>query len=308
VPRDLGLYDRALVGAGQPASDALRCLWADIALKEETVTTDKVDFSSVRWGSVEWTNLVTLYLRACESRSRHPILNDHAAAEAVDRIEYDFRRIHRNSLPAANQYLVALRAKQLDDWCADFLRHNSGAVVLHLGCGLDGRAFRLDVPPSVRWYDLDQPSVIDLRRRLYDETDCYQMIGSSVTDPQWVDQIPSGHPTLVVAEGLLMYVAEDQVRQLVARLLDRFDCGELQFDTLSALAPLMSKVFTKGLIKWGIRDARAIEQWHPKLRFVEQTPALTGYQNIDTTVVRWIYRFFSASPFGPYDMLNRFAF
>src|ERR1700757_3695415 len=43
------------------------------------VTTAKVDFSSVRWGSVEWTNLVTLYLRACESRSPHPILGDHAA-------------------------------------------------------------------------------------------------------------------------------------------------------------------------------------------------------------------------------------
>ena len=28
---------------------------------------DKVDFSSVAWGSVEWTNLVTLYLRAYES-------------------------------------------------------------------------------------------------------------------------------------------------------------------------------------------------------------------------------------------------
>jgi hypothetical protein len=73
------------------------------------VTTAKVDFSSVRWGSVEWTNLVTLYLRACESRSPHPILGDHAAAAAVDRIDYDFQRIHRTSLPASNQYLVTLR-------------------------------------------------------------------------------------------------------------------------------------------------------------------------------------------------------
>ena len=43
--------------------------------------TDKVDFSGVKWGSVEWTNLVTLYLRAYESRSAKPILADHAAAE-----------------------------------------------------------------------------------------------------------------------------------------------------------------------------------------------------------------------------------
>jgi hypothetical protein len=31
---------------------------------------------------VQWTNLVTLYLRAYESRSRQPILGDKAAAEA----------------------------------------------------------------------------------------------------------------------------------------------------------------------------------------------------------------------------------
>ena len=70
------------------------------------MTTTKVDFSSVGWRSVEWTNLVTLYLRAYESRSPTPILGDHAAAEAVDRIEYDFKRMHRAAQPWANQFLV----------------------------------------------------------------------------------------------------------------------------------------------------------------------------------------------------------
>ena len=46
--------------------------------------TGMVDVSDVRWGSVEWTNLCTLYLRAYESRSPRPILGDHAAAEAVE--------------------------------------------------------------------------------------------------------------------------------------------------------------------------------------------------------------------------------
>jgi methyltransferase (TIGR00027 family) len=269
---------------------------------------DKVDFSSVGWGSVEWTNLVTLYLRAHESRSPRPILGDNAAAEAVDRINYDFKRIHRSSLPASNQYLVALRAKQLDDWCAAFLRRHPDAVVLHLGCGLDGRAFRLEVPPSVSWFDIDQPGVIELRRRLYDDTERYRMIGSSVTDPQWLDRIPTGRATLVIAEGLLMYLTEEQVRQLLQRLTDRFDSGEMHFDTLSALAPLLSKVFTKGIIKWGIRDARELQTWNPRLRLLEQTPALAGYQRIESTPIRLIYRLTCATPGGKYDVLNRFEF
>jgi O-methyltransferase involved in polyketide biosynthesis len=270
------------------------------------VTRAKVDFSSVRWGSVEWTNLVTLYLRAYESRSPRPILGDDAAAEAVDRIDYDFKRMHRTMLPASNQYQVTLRAKQLDDWCADFLRRHPDAVVLHLGCGLDGRAFRLGAPNL--WFDVDQPSVIELRRRLYDDTEHYRMIDSSVTDPQWLDQIPTGRPTLVIAEGLLMYLSEAEVRQLLERLTDRFDCGEMLFDTLWALAPLMSKVLTKGIIKWGIRDVREMERWNPRLRLLEQTSAVAGYEKIKATPVRLIYKLVFATPARGYDVLNRFEY
>lgn len=271
-------------------------------------STEKVDFTGVPWGSVEWTNLVTLYLRAHESRSSRPILGDAAAAEAVDRIDYDFKRIHRSSLPASNQYLVALRAKQLDDWSAAFLRRHPDAVALHLGCGLDGRAVRLPVPPSVSWFDIDQPGVIELRRRLYADTERYRMIGSSVTDPEWLDQIPAGRPTLVVAEGLLMYLTEQHVRQLLQRLTDRFDCGEMHFDTLSARAPLLSKVFTRGIIKWGIRDAGELQTWNPRLRLLEQTSSLAGYQRIDSTAVRSIYRLMWCAGARNYDVLNRFEF
>jgi methyltransferase (TIGR00027 family) len=272
------------------------------------VAGEKVDFRSVGWGSVEWTNLVTLYLRAYESRSNRPILADDVAAEAVDRIDYDFKRMRRTMLPASNQYLVALRAKQFDDWCADFLRRHPDAVVLHLGCGLDGRAFRLTPPSSVLWLDVDQPSVIGLRRRLYPDTEQYRMIGSSVTELQWLDQVPTGRPTLVIAEGLLMYLREDEVRRLLQRLIDRFAGGEMHFDTTSALAPLLSKVLTKGITTWGIRDARKIATWNPRLRFLEQTPAVAGYQQIESPAVRLIYTLVWATPARNYDVLNRFDY
>lgn len=291
---------------GQDYRGGLRQSWT--GTDRSGVTTAKVDFSSVQWGSVEWTNLVTLYLRAYESRSPRPILGDHAAAEAVDRIDYDFKRIKRSTVPASNQYLVALRAKQLDGWSADFLARHPDAVVLHLGCGLDGRVFRVKPPSSVLWFDVDQPGVIELRRRLYSDTEQYRMIGSSVTDPQYLDGIPAGRPTLVVAEGLLMYLPEHEVRRLLDRLTERFDYGELLFDTISPLGPPLSKVFTHGIVKWGIRDIRDLERWNPALRFLDRTSALTGYEQIESTPVRWIYKLLSALPMGGYDMLNRFEY
>jgi O-methyltransferase involved in polyketide biosynthesis len=272
------------------------------------MTTTKIDFSTVDWRSVEWTNLVTLYLRAYESRSPRPVLGDTAAAEAVDRIAYDWARMHRSMLPWSNQYLVALRAKKLDDWAVDFLTRHPDSVVLHLGCGLDTRAFRIKPPATVLWFDLDQPGVIELRRKLYDESDTYRMIGSSVTDPGWLDQIPTGRPTLVVAEGLLMYVTEREVWELLARLTDRFGSGEMLFDTLPPSGPRLSKIFTHGIVKWGISDVREIENWNVGLRFVEQASALAGYESIPFAPQRLLYWLLYATPMRNYDVVNRFTF
>ncbi len=270
--------------------------------------TSTIDFSGVRWGSVEWTNLGTLYLRACESRSPQTILGDNAAAEAVERIDYDWTRMHRYMQPAANKWLVALRAARLDDWSADFLARHPNAVVLHLGCGMDTRAFRLDPPQGVQWFDVDQPNVIELRRRLYSDRDGYRMIGSSVTDSGWLDETPTDRPALIIAEGLLMYLREFEVRALLQRLTNRFANGELLFDTLSPVAPRLSKIFSKGIVKWGVRDAGELERWDPRLRFLEQTSMLAGYERIPSASMRRLYRLLYATPVRKYDVLNRFTF
>lgn len=270
--------------------------------------TNKVDFSDVTWGSVEWTNLCTLYLRAYESRSPDPILGDTAAAEAVDRIEYDWDRMSRAMHPGSNQYLVSMRAKQFDDWSTGFLRRHPDAVVLHLGCGMDTRAFRLHPPEGVRWFDVDQPKVIALRRKLYDDRDGYRMIGSSVTDEAWLCEIPADRPTLVVAEGLVMYLVEPEVRALLQRLTDRFAGGELLFDTTSPLGPRLSRLFTKGITKWGICDAHDIERWNPRLRLLEQSSVGALRERIPSAPLRLLWRLVETTPLRNYDVLNRFVF
>ena len=70
-----------------------------------------------------------------------------AAAEAVERIDYNWARMRRWIPAWANQFMVALRAKQLDVWAADFLNRHPNAVVPHLR-GLDSRVFRLEPPAT----------------------------------------------------------------------------------------------------------------------------------------------------------------
>jgi len=89
------------------------------------------------------TLLITLYAKAEESRLPDSLLRDRFAAEAVRRIAYHFAKlkVRRDTMIG-----VAMRAKILDDWTSDFIARNPGATVLHLGCGLDSRVFRLDPP------------------------------------------------------------------------------------------------------------------------------------------------------------------
>ena len=269
---------------------------------------EKVDFTGVRWKSVEWTNLCLLYLRACESRLPQPILGDQFAARDVARIEYDFKRIHRVVRPEINQFMVALRSAQFDTLITDYLNRHPDAVVLHLGCGLHSRAFRL-ATENAPWFDVDLPNVIALRRRLYSESDTYRMVGSSVTDPGWIDQLPIGGPVLIVAEGLLMYLTPAETAALLHRLVDRFDTGELLADLLSKWGPRLSTVFTSGLIKWGTGDGVEIPQWDSRLHLIDDSPIMAGYEKIPTATARLLYRIQYAIPMiRNYDRLFRFAF
>jgi len=268
----------------------------------------KVDFTGVKWGTAEWTMLCMLYLRACESQLAHPILGDHFAARDVARIDYDFPRIHRRARPATNQFMVALRGTQFDSWIADYVDTHPDAVVLHLGCGLHSRAFRI-APGGVRWFDVDLPQVIALRRQLYPESDTYRMIGSSVTEPEWIDELPCGGPVVIVAEGLLMFLTPADVTELLHRLVDRFDTGELFADLLSKWGPRLSRVSSSGIIKWGDRDGGVITRWEPRLRLIEATAVTAGFAKIPLAPQRLLYRTLNAIPVQRnFDRLYRFAF
>jgi O-methyltransferase involved in polyketide biosynthesis len=208
------------------------------------------------------TMLATLYGRALDSREADPILGDRAADEAVRQIDYDFARLGITRDSAAS---VALRAKPIDEWAADYLSKHPDAIVLHLGCGMDTRFQRLAPPGTVHWYDVDYPEVVELREKLYPAAPNHTNIGTSVTDFAWLDQVPSDRPALIVAEGLTMYLTPETGNELVRRLVAKFPSGELICDVFSRLGIKAQKLNTpvrraKATLHWGIDDPRELER------------------------------------------------
>src|SRR5882757_522522 len=173
------------------------------------------------------TMLTTLYCKALDADLDRPVLGDGFAKAAVGRIDYDWRE-----LGIADRWtpLVTVRAAQYDIWASQFLAVHQHATVVHLGCGLDSRVFRLDPGPGVEWYDLDYPAVIALREKLFPTRPRYHLVATSATDPSWLDRIPADRPVLLLAEGISMYLTEGEGVALLQHVVDRFRSGELQID------------------------------------------------------------------------------
>jgi O-methyltransferase involved in polyketide biosynthesis len=186
-----------------------------------------IDKVSVDLSGAAQTMLTTLYLKALDADFDRPVLGDRYAKEAIGRLDYDWREIGITGRWAP---LVTVRTAQYDIWASQFLALHQHSTVVHLGCGLDSRVFRLDPGPGVEWYDVDYPAVIALREKIYPARPRYHLLAASATDPSWLGQIPADRPVLLLAEGISMYLMEHQGFALLRRIVDRFPSGELQID------------------------------------------------------------------------------
>jgi len=216
------------------------------------------------------TMLATLYAKALDAEFPNPILGDRYAKEAVERIDYDWKH---TTITARNAASVTTRTAHLDTWARQFLAVHTKAVVLHVGCGLDGRYFRLRPGPEVDWYDIDYPEVAALRSKLYPGSGHYRVLAASVTDPAWLARIPDDRPTLMIGEGLTMYLSEQDGVGLLRRVVDRFPSGELQFDAFNRLgikSQWMNSVVRRSgsTLRWGIEGPGDILQAVPGTRLL----------------------------------------
>lgn len=237
------------------------------------MTTDKIQFTKEKE-----TMLMTLSSRAIQSRWKNPILPDPWAEEAMRHIDYDLSK-QLTGMAAWGMWkdigpaIVATRAATFDQLTSRFLADHPNAVVLQVGCGMDSRAFRVNPPASVEWFDVDYPDVIDLRRQLFPARDHYHQIGAPLDDLRWLDEVPGGRPGLMIAEGVLHYLSETEVRALLNAVVDHFPSGQLIFDICNTMIVKQTGKNVGGTgatYRWGLDDPQEIRQIEPKLELVKE--------------------------------------
>ncbi|MGH3720834.1 MAG: class I SAM-dependent methyltransferase [Pseudonocardiaceae bacterium] len=214
---------------------------------------------------------LTLYLRALDQRSPDPILGDTVSAEIADKIDYDFTR---QKVQHSLVLDLALRTKKLDDLIRTFAAEHSNAVVLDLGCGLDPRVLRCDLPPRTDWYDIDFPVVVKIRERFLPHVS--HTINADLTTPGWLDDIPANRPTMIVADGLVAFLSGPAYKAMARALTAYFSTGEFAFNAYTPLVMRLGnysgtfKALNARTAGDGINDPHEPESWGAGLTLIEE--------------------------------------
>ncbi|MGC1274045.1 MAG: class I SAM-dependent methyltransferase [Planctomycetaceae bacterium] len=212
---------------------------------------------------VQETLLMPLWARALQSRRWCRLLDDPKAVEVAEAIDYDFSKFERSM---QTEIGCVLRAMQFDAWVKDFLARHPRGTVVDVGAGLNSRFERTD-NGGARFFELDLPEAMAVRKQFFEEGERRTHITGSVLDRDWVEQVrATGGPYLVVIEGVLMYLAEADVRGLFAMIARELPGAMLAFDSLSrrgvdAQHRYAAMRHFDATFDWGIDETRRIEEW-----------------------------------------------
>ncbi len=139
---------------------------------------------------------------------------------------------------------LAIRTQAIDQMIQRLITTKTVGTVLNLGAGLDTRPYRLALPPTLRWIEVDLPDILTYKEQILQEFQpvCeIDRIKLDLTDfqlrHQLLTEINAAHqPVLVITEGLLAYLTEPQVAALAKDLQQQ---SQLRWWLLDLASPFL---------------------------------------------------------------------
>ncbi len=220
------------------------------------------------------TLLLTLALRAFDTRQKRPVLGDQKSVELMQQIDYNFEQFAKSSM--MSRLGTNVRLKYFDTCAREYIAEQDQPIIVQIGCGLDTRYDRLGGKSKAVFYELDLPEVIAFREKLLPESGNNHYLGCSMFDPAWMEKIKAAHPDgnfLFIIEGVLMYFEEMQVRSFLCALADTFPRATICLDVLNVWSSKNTKRHDtlrkmKAAFKWGLDDDQDFAKWHPGLAVI----------------------------------------
>lgn len=222
---------------------------------------------------VSETLLIPLAVRHFDNQSAHPFLPDPMANTIVERLQQDLTKF----APESGDLIgVVARGHILDAAVNRFITAHPDASIINLGAGLCTRFERLKTKPA-KWIDVDLPQVEPYWNAAFSTDTERQFIAASATDPDLWQRLGReiSTPVMVIAEGLLMYLAEADVRMMFQDIAKHFSKAEILIEVIapfftkrSAKHPSVSK--TTAQFDWGLKSTSELENWEGGIRVLDE--------------------------------------
>jgi len=196
--------------------------------------------------------------RARETERPDAVFSDPFARRLAGERGEEIARAH--AFAEANEWPFIARTYMLDDVIAREIARGIDMVVC-LAAGLDARPYRMNVPASLRWIEVDLAGIIEYKQQvLVHETPrcALERVAQDLADESGrralFDRLArDARRALIVAEGLLVYLTGDQVLSLARDLAAHAPFERWTFDLANpAVLALMRSEMSEHVDRAGI--------------------------------------------------------
>lgn len=162
--------------------------------------------------------------RALETERPDALFRDPHAARLSGALGQQLARELRGGL--GNAWIFVVRTKLLDDWVERLVREERIDLVLNLAAGFDARPYRLALPATLRWAEVDLPALLAEKEQLLAGSVPRCQLTRHPLDladrparQRLLAQLGAGaQRVLVLTEGLLVYLTPAQAGELAMDL------------------------------------------------------------------------------------------
>ncbi|MEW2625232.1 SAM-dependent methyltransferase [Streptomyces sp. NPDC048106] len=186
--------------------------------------------------AVERTALLTAALRSAESLREDRLYHDPYAATLVGEVgpallseirAATFPADAARTLPSTPDY-NAIRTRFFDDFLQEAAREEGMTQIVLAPAGMDSRAYRMEWPDHIRYFEVDRPAVLDFkaeRMRGVEPRVDHRVVAVDLTADDWEARlVGAGYdpelPSTWLLEGLLYYIPEQDGRRMLGRVAE----------------------------------------------------------------------------------------
>ena len=247
---------------------------------------------------VSRTAILLLICRAIEAAKDKSVFNDPMAVLCLERLmsiapEEDRRWITRmkrryEGIQARDAKAGVRRLMAFDNLANRFIADNPNCTVINLACGFDTRFWRIE-NKKCKYIEIDLPEVIKLKKEILKDHPGYEVMGSSVLEPSWIDNVTIHGNTdfLLIAEGLFMWFPEREAIRLFKEIGEKFYRSQLVVDMVperytqgiwKKLIRLHSRIDWDLDVAWdfGIKDVHDLEAYGNGLKVIGEEKGSAG--------------------------------